>query len=796
MRRFLKITALSALVLLPICAGILWYIVHLLSIELDSKFYTAVDAIPTKVYSRNFWLKPTKLVSLAELRRRLAERSYQAVKSEAELIQGTYFENLDPNQESGRIHIFLRNFVYPPSIEKLFFDEHNVGTDRKNHYAIDWRSGEVQKIQRVGPEGESSDVDGLALEPVLIAQLNSNDKETREAIPLREIPYTLLQAIVSVEDQRFLEHSGVDPKGILRSIWVNVRAGEYQQGASTITQQMVRNIYLSRTKSLRRKLKEMMMAILIELKFSKDQIIEKYLNEVYFGQIGNLEIRGVSQAAKYYFSKSVVDLSVAEQALLAALIRGPFYYSPSKHFDRAKQRQELVLQKMLEGGVITKPIHDAAVKEKLDFAEIPAVLDRAPYFTDFVKAQLLREIPDEELVGVGYNIFSTLDSYYQKIAEEEVASSVKLLEERLLKSAVTKRGRRFGVDPTMLSPLQGAFLLIDPKTSHLLAIVGGKSYKESNYNRALYMRRQIGSIVKPFVFLSGLLYGKNLDGTPMNAVSKLDDSPFTYKFDRQEWQPKNYEPTYEGAVTLRYALANSLNVPTARLAIDVGLDKVASTLKSSGVEIEIPELPSLALGAIEVPPIQVARAYATIANFGIKRDVTSILAITDNEGKPIAQFVQQEEQMLPVAETANLVEMMRSIFTEGTAKGARALGFTYPAVGKTGTTNEYRDAWFCGFTSQILGLAWVGYDRDDSVAAKQRNLQKLTGASGALPLWINIMNRIHKGIPERDILTPDGALEKINVDLVSGARATEACQGKNVILESFTTRNVPQTECE
>ena len=730
MARFFTIAGISFLVILPILLGLTVYGVHLLALEVDTKFYEASDAVPTKVYSRLFWLRPGDLLSEAELRIRLQKRKYEEVAPRADLKSGTFsweeVEPDDPVEETDideeepkekpkkvvRLAIRLRPFDYPPSVATLFFDPDNVGTDYDHEYIMRWEGGEINSVVRIVRD-EEEEVSGLALEPVLVAQLNSNDKQTREHLPLTKIPYTLLQAIVSVEDQRFLEHSGIDPRGILRSIWVNLRAGKYRQGASTITQQMVRNIYLSRAKTLKRKIKEMIMAILIEFRFSKDEILEKYLNEVYFGQLGNLEIHGVSQAAKHYFGKTVQTLSIAEQALLAALVRGPFYYSPTRHFDRAKKRQEFVLKKMVNAGVITKRDFSEAMREELIFVEDQNVMDRSPYFTDFIKAQLLKEIPDEELMGVGYQIFSTLDTYYQNIIEEKVEQGVIRLEKKLQTRLKLKRFRKIKLKSDTFAPLQAVFILLDPKTNQLLAIVGGKSYRDSNFNRALYMRRQIGSVMKPFVYLTGLIHGANEDGSPLNAVSKLEDAPFVYKYDNQTWKPRNYDPEYRGFVTLRYSLAHSINIPTARLAVRVGIDKVIDVAEAAGIETEMKPLPSLSLGAVEIPPIEIAAAYTTLANLGYRRELTSVLAITDNDGEPVAQFIPNESQLLPAPEVANLLEMMRSVFEYGTAKSAKNMGFDYPAIGKTGTTNDYRDSWFVGFTPRLLGLAWVGYDKDD-----------------------------------------------------------------------------------
>jgi penicillin-binding protein 1B len=506
-----------------------------------------------------------------------------------------------------------------------------------------------------------------------------------------------MKAIVSIEDQRFLDHSGIDPRGIARSIYVNVRAGGYVQGASTITQQMVRNIYLSRDKTLSRKIKEIIMALMIEYKYSKDTILEKYLNEVYFGQSGSLEIHGVAEAAKFYFGKQLAELSLAEQALLAGIVRGPFYYSPYRHLERAKQRQEIVLKKMLDTGAISQSEFKKAMSEPLRFVKASHIQDRAPYFTDMVKAQLLKDMPEQSLIGLGYKIFSTVDTYYQQLAEKAVARQIDELEARLDKSLAKKKGE--AVERRIL---QGTFVALDPLNNELLAIVGGRSYEESNYNRALYMRRHVGSLMKPFVFLAGLIHGANPDGTPMNAVTKLQDSPFTYEYDKQSWSPKNYEGEYLGEVTFRFALAKSLNVPTARLAVQVGLDKVVQAAQAAGIETKLEPLPALSLGAVELTPMEIVQAYSTIANLGKKREIAPLLAVVDEQDKLVAKFVAREESALPVAETANLLELLRGVFEIGTAKISSQMGFQYPtAAGKTGTTNDYRDSWFVGFTPKI-----------------------------------------------------------------------------------------------
>ncbi len=775
----LKTIILACAILIPsILVGTV-FLYRSITKELDEKFYVAIDSVPTRVYSSVFWIKPGVGFSIEELRYRLKEREYREVAQPA--APGQFHLDLSAGEEAN-ISIYTNSFAYPDSAREMFFSSSGALGEHPSLVKINWKQGEVKKIT----DASGHDVGLIALEPVLVAQLNSNSTESRKTIALAQMPNTLLEAIVLVEDQRFLEHSGIDPRGIMRSIWVNLRAGSYQQGASTITQQLIKNIYLNRNRTLSRKGMEIVMALLLEFRFSKDQILEKYLNEVYFGQSGNIAIHGVSQAAKFYFDKNLDELSIAQQAMLAAFVRGPIFYSPFHHLDRAKKRQELVLTKMLEGGIITKTQFNQAKVEPLHFAKVSAVQDRAPYFTDMIKAQLLRDLQEQEVIGVGYQVFSTLDTYYQSLAAKSVERGLENLE-AMLKQRLAKQK-----NPPTGKALQGVFMAVNPETGHLLALVGGRSYEESSYNRALLMRREVGSLFKPFVYLAALIHGENEDGTPMNAISKMEDKPFTYEFDGKSWSPKNYEDEFVGAVTLRYALANSINTVAAQLAVKVGLPNVVAIAKSAGIDTNLEALPSLALGAVGLAPIEVITAYNTLANFGMRREVTAVLLVVDQEGKAVAHFLPKEEQALPAAETANLVDMLRSVFSIGTGKYAK---IAFPVAGKTGTTNEFRDSWFAGFSSKITAVTWVGFDRDDEASITQRKLLKLTGAVGALPIWTEFMNAAHRSQPAHDFVVPDGLLRKLRVDLITGGKANSTCEGANVTEEVFTDKNAPQFEC-
>lgn len=793
--RWLRQLIWVAAIAIPLAFLVIGLWVRSLSVEIETRFYETFDSVPTRVYSSVYWMRPGVGASPEEILFRLKERDYRQVESpEAVRSPGLFALVLNEAKQIQRLTIFTNDFSYQPFAKEVLFG--NAQADLSpNRYEVLWNSGRVERVEKEGV----GEISGFALEPTLVAQLNEGNVQARRTIPISQIPHTLMKGIILTEDQRFFEHPGIDLRGILRSIYVNIRSGGYVQGASTITQQLARNIYLTRHKTIWRKLKEMVVSLILEWKFTKDQILEKYLNEVYFGQSGNIAIHGVNEAAKFYFGKTIDELSIAEQAMLAGIVRGPFYYSPFRHEERAKGRQEIVLTKMFEAGVITENQYKRAKDEKLKFVKVSLVQNRAPYFTDMIQAQILKDMPDQEVLGTGYTIYSTLDTYYQQLAEKSVANGVANIESRLkqyLEKKNTKKAQDSGAaNPPETRLVQGVFLAVDPNTGYLLSMVGGRSYEESTYNRAILMKRHIGSLIKPFVYLTALLFGKNPDGTALNSISKFEDAPFTYEYDEKSWTPRNYEEEFAGTVTLRYALANSINTVAAKLAIDSGLDKLVEVASMAGIEAPMQPLPSLSLGAIEVPPMEVATAYTTLANFGVKKEITSTLAVVAEDGQGIARFHPREDRVLPAEETTNLVQLMTSVFDIGTAKAARALGFLWPAAGKTGTTNEFRDAWFAGFSQKVLAVSWVGFDRDDEVVRKHRKALKLTGAVAALPAWVEFMKGAHGAQDSLPLPYPDGMLRTVEVDLISGKRANHRCMGDSVVLETFTYKNVPFVEC-
>jgi penicillin-binding protein 1B len=806
LRLWIRRLAWASAIILPILLVLAYFGLRSVSSELETRFHASVDSIPTKVFSAIYVLRSGVGASADELRYRLHDREYRDMGT-AENVRspGTFALQLDDQKQITLLTVYTADFPYPAPAKEVLFGNAAANTAPAK-YSVFWKNGTVEKV--LGAEGAEVPA-GVTLEPILVAQLNEGSTQARKTVTISQIPHTLMKAIVLTEDQRFLEHGGIDPRGILRSVWVNLRSGSYVQGASTITQQLARNIYLSRERTITRKLKEVVVSILLELKFSKDEILEKYLNEVYFGQSGSVAVHGVSEAAKFYFDKSLEDLTIAEQALLAGIVKGPFFYSPIRHFDRARSRQEIVLTKMSQAGVITEGQFKSAMAEKLHFARINLVQNRAPYFTDMVQAQLTKDIPEQEVLAAGYTIFSTLDMYYQHLAEISVTGGVAAVEGRL-KQFVEKekkaKEKKAAKQPALaenpgqrpdeaMRLVQGMFIAVDPASGHLLGLVGGRSYEESTYNRALLMQRHIGSLIKPFVYLAALIHGRTPEGQPLNAISKFEDKPFTYEFDKKTWSPKNYDEDFAGVVTLRFALANSINTVAAQIAIATGLDKVVETAKLAGFGNNLLPFPSLSLGAVDVPPMEVATAYTTLANFGLKKEITSTILVVAEDGRLVARYQPREEHALPPEETANLVNLMTSVFEIGTARSSRTAGFMWPAAGKTGTTSEFRDAWFAGFSKKILGISWIGFDRDDEIVRKNRKALKLTGAVAALPVWNTFMVAAHKDQASQALAYPDNSLRTIKVDLITGGRATMRCMGDSVVEEVFTYRNAPLYEC-
>ncbi|MEO5968314.1 MAG: PBP1A family penicillin-binding protein [Bdellovibrionia bacterium] len=647
--------------------------------------------------------------------------------------------------------------------------------------------GHTSPLQSI--EIASHQLTDIYLEPEQIATLSRGGevkKEIRSSLKFSEIPAPVWKAIIAVEDQHFLEHKGLDPRGIARAFWVNLKTFSLAQGGSTITQQLVKNLMARHTKNLFRKLNELVLAVLLELRFDKEEILERYLNEVYLGQVGSLEIHGVAEGAQYFFGKNIEDLNLAEITLMAGLIRGPGYYSPYRYHKRAIERQRLVLRKMVETGQIAEAEAKAAASMPIQLAPPQNSATKAPYFSDYVKAEILRLLKDkmneQEVVSAGFHVYTTLNTDINEHAQRAVSEGITQLEGRL-KLLPEER-------------LEGALATVEQKTGYVRALVGGRNYSQSNFNRILNMKRQVGSTFKPVVYLTAFQQKQDAQGIPYGPGYPIEDRPWTLNYDRgnQSWSPSNYEKGFRGWITLKTALINSVNVAASKLGYAVGIDKVIQTARALGVESYLPNVPSLSLGVAELSPIELLRLYSTLGNRGLQNELTVVRGITQGNGQGYARFTNYPKQVADTASVDLLTDVLQGVFTEGTARKAGKMGFVQPAAGKTGTTNNHRDAWFAGYTPQLTAVVWVGLDQ--STTGKKKSKVSLTGASGALPIWVSFMkaalaNTQPTPFPQSPLLV------SLPIDTHTGKAAKDDCPKSQVSIEKYIQENEPHDKtCE
>ncbi len=551
------------------------------------------------------------------------------------------------------------------------------------------------------------------LEPVLIAKIVPRLREDREVLKLEEVPEFLIEALVAVEDRHFFSHFGIDPIGIVRALWANLRSGRVVQGGSTITQQLVKNLYLDRQRTLGRKLQEAVMALLLELHFHKQEILETYLNAVFLGQDGARAIHGFGEASRFYFGMPISELNGAQMALLVGMVKGPSLYNPRRHPRRARQRRDQVLQLLVGRGLLSPAQGRVLQAAPLGVIERPLLRSR-PYaaFVGLVRRQLASEYDESQLREAGLRIFTTLDPAAQRLAVR----------------ALGKRLRAWGRKKDTLRGLQGAVVIADARNGDLLALVGGRDDAPSGFNRALDARRPIGSLVKPAVYLTALQ--QSLRYTP---ITLIDDAPVRWKSgDGRIWSPANYDGRSHGPVPLYRALANSYNQATVRLGREIGIDRVGRTLRRMGVTGRIPQTPSLLLGTVELSPLQVTRMYLSLASGGMALRPRAIIAVTTDQGRPLRRYRQRAGRVFSSAEVGMMNFLLGEVVRSGTARWLRRrLPGLLPLAGKTGTTDDLRDSWFAGYGRDLLGVVWIG--RDDNRPAG------LSGSSGALRVWGDVM---------------------------------------------------------
>jgi len=548
------------------------------------------------------------------------------------------------------------------------------------------------------------------LDPMLIGSVFPIHGEDRIVLSPADVPPLLRKGIKLIEDRRFDQHHGVDPLGVLRAMWVNVRAGRVVQGGSTLTQQLVKNYFLSDEQTFGRKATEAVMALRLEARFSKEDILVAYLNEVYLGQDGERAVHGFGLGSEYYFAKPLDELDAGELALLIGLVKGPSYYDPRKHAERARARRNLVLQELAAAQLIDAATAKRAAAEPLGLR--PPGGRYVPAYLDLVRRHLKRDYGEGDLAAAGLAVYTTLDPRAQAAAERSLAQHLSRLD---------------AVSRVRDAHLEGAVIVAEPNSGDVVAVVGGREVGAEGFNRALDARRPIGSLVKPAVYLAALETGR------YNAATMLEDAPIELKLgDGSIWAPQNFTHEVYGRVPMARALAESMNLATVRLGLDVGLSRVADTLQRLGLETRPTLNPSLLLGSVEMTPLEVVQVYTSLANGGFSARLRAVRAVLDEHGRPLKSFKVQVEAAAPPSAVYQLDRMLTLVTTRGTGRDAPTrLPPGTIVAGKTGTSSDTRDSWFAGFTGSYLAVVWVGYD-DNRVTG-------LTGAAGALPVWADTL---------------------------------------------------------
>ncbi|HTN43712.1 MAG TPA: PBP1A family penicillin-binding protein [Nitrospiria bacterium] len=715
--------------------------------------------LPSKVYSDSFILYPGQEIDGLRLPDRLRRLDYRPVATPP-AHPGEY--QLEPDA----LTLYLHDFEYPDHVFNGF------------PVRLDLDKGRITAIREEPSENRLALVE---LEPELIAAFYDQAWEERDLVRLDDVPRHLIDAVLAAEDSRFYQHGGIEPRSLLRAGWVNLREGAIVQGGSTLTQQLVKNFYLNQSRTLSRKLNEIFMSILLDLRYPKDEILEAYLNEIYFAQSGTMGVYGIGQASRFYFGKPPRELTLGESALLAGMIKSPNIYSPFHNPKRAAARKAYVLDRMLTLNRIGPEDHRKALDEPLP-SGAPVQQERfAPYFVDFVRQQLAEHYEPEVLTSEGFRIFTTLDTQQQRTAETVLSKGLRGLESAY---PHLRRG-----DPA--AKLQGILIAVQPQTGQIKALVGGRNYAVSQFNRAVQARRQPGSLFKPFVYAAALSHAVTADGSPYTAATRIEDTPVSLPSPDGLWTPQNFDKVYHGTVTLRTALENSLNAATVRLADSIGTERVIAMAQAMGIRSPLKNVPSLALGTSEVVPLEIAIAYGTIANGGIRVEPIAVKEVVSADGRVLERQTLDMTPALTPQQAFLLTTLLEGVVERGTGRGVVSRGFTRPVAGKTGTTSNDKDAWFLGFTPDLLSLVWVGFDAGPAGESSPADL-KLTGSQAALPIWTDFMKQATDGQPVSRFSVPPGIVFE-TIDPASGLISGRDCP--EGIREAFIQGTQPQLHC-
>jgi penicillin-binding protein 1B len=611
-------------------------------------------------------------------------------------------------------------------------------------------------------DGAGHDVPIVRLDPLLIGSIFPIHGEDRIVVTPEEVPPLLPAALKAVEDRNFDTNRGIDVLGILRALWVDIRAGQWQQGGSTLTQQLVRSYFLSPRRTASRKIREAIMAVALDEHFSKADLMNAYINEIHLGQDGNRAIHGFGLAAEFYFGKPLSELDLNEIATLVAIVRGPSYYDPRRHPARVLKRRNLVLDEMVAQRVIAQSDAEPAKAQPLGITSKTAGA-YYPAYLDLVRRTLRRDYPEQALTEAGLEVFTNLDPRVQADAE-------RVLDRELTRLDRLHKQRKPG------APLEGAVVVTAPQSGDVIAVVGGRDAEYDGFDRVLDGRRQIGSLVKPFIYLAALESGR------YNPTSIIQDAPVSIKVAGGKlWQPENFTRENYGPVPLVRALAESLNDATVNLGMDIGLESVAHSLQRFGLDSPPPQNPSLLLGTLDLTPLEVAQLYGGLANGGFRTTLRAVRAVISADGKALKAFPVEVDSVAQADAVYEVDSMLEQVIERGTGKPARyVLPRGLVVAGKTGTSSDLRDSWFAGFSGDDLAVVWVGYD-DDRVAG-------FTGETGALPVWSHLMADI--AMSSWNVPMPD-SLQEVTIDYATGFRADGACSSDLVTLPVPPGTNPP-----
>lgn len=642
--------------------------------------------VPAQIYARPLVLSLKEEITSKEIIEELTLLGYRRVANASRTGEYQYSNN--------HFEVHRRAFHFPD------------GFQAETALSLTVKAGRVSSIINLNSR---QPINSFRLEPWLVTRLISEGKEDRMLVSLGQVPKELVEALILVEDKDFYQHHGIAPLSILRALIANISAGRAVQGGSTLTQQLVKNMYLTNEKSITRKVKEAIMSILIDARYSKDQIMEAYLNEVFLGQNGNTGVHGFGLASYFYFDRPLNELNLEEMTTLVGMIKGPSYYNPRRYPERVIERRNLVLRLLFEDGKITKTTFEQLLDKPIQVATgATLVKGKHPAFMDRVGRELRTILDNPNIRDSGVKLFTSLDSNAQRKAESALSSGLINIEKQ-----------------RNLENLQAAMVVTEINSGEIRAMVGDRNTSYSGFNRALDAKRSIGSLIKPAIYLTALEQPEQY-----NLATPLYDDPIQLPSEGGEtWEPQNADKKFRGQVPLYTALTQSLNVPTVSLGMELGLDNIIHTLKRLGVTEPITQYPALTLGALDLSPIQVNQIYQAIANNGVQIPLHTVNAIMSSDNQLMYSFSSAPSQIIDEKVAYLMNYALHKVTLEGTAKQIRRRFPSINMAGKTGTTDDYRDSWFSGYDKNVLVTSWIGTDDNKSTG--------LTGASGALRLFLD-----------------------------------------------------------